>query len=65
LANRAPSIGERHMTSAKPELRVQVVTTTYYKPAKSPQLLAKRIVDQNDLRQSMTAAEFLAEAWKD
>ena len=39
-------------------------SVTYYKPANSPQLLAKRIADQYDLRFPMTAAEFLAEAWR-
>ncbi len=65
------------MTNPKAELRVQVVddeiiitrpgsfySVTYYKPEKSPQLLAKRIADTDDLRIVMTAAEFLAEAWK-
>jgi len=65
------------MTRAKSQFRVQVVddeiivtrpgssySVTYYKPENSPQLLAKRIADQNDLRFSMTAAEFLAQAWR-
>jgi len=65
------------MTNANSELRVQVVddeiivtrpgsiySVTYYKPDKSPQLLAKRIADHNDLRFEMTAAEFLAHAWR-
>jgi len=37
---------------------------TYYKPEDSPGLLAKRIADTDDLRIPMTAAEFLAQAWK-
>jgi hypothetical protein len=37
---------------------------TYYKPDGSPQLLAKNITDRDDLRLSMTAAEFLAKAWR-
>jgi hypothetical protein len=37
---------------------------TYYKPPGSPGLLMKYSVTQNDLRLQMTAAEFLAEAWK-
>ena len=51
-----------------PELRVSVVhdeiivtsfySVTYYQPENSPQLLAKRIVDHDDLRFPMTAAEF-------
>ena len=65
------------MRDPKTEFRVSVVddaiivtwpgsfySVTYYKPDKSPQLLAKRIADQNDLRFPMTAAEFLAEAWR-
>jgi hypothetical protein len=40
-------------------------SVTYYKPENSPQLLAKRIAaDHDDLRFSMTAAEFLAQAWR-
>jgi len=65
------------MTNAKSELRVQVVddeiivtrpgssySVTYYKPDASPQLLAKRIADHDDLRFPMTAAEFLTQAWR-
>jgi len=65
------------MPSPKADLRVQVIddeiivtrpgssySVTYYKPEDSPQLLAKRIADHDDLRCSMTAAEFLAEAWR-
>ena len=65
------------MRDPKTEFRVSVVddeiivtwpgsfySVTYYKPDKSPQLLAKRIADQNDLRFPMTAAEFLTEAWR-
>ena len=33
-------------------------SVTYYKPENSPQLLAKRIADQDDPRFSMAAAEF-------
>jgi len=63
------------MPSSK--LRVQVIddeiivtwpgsfySVTYYKPPNSPQLLAKRIADHDDLRFPMTAAEFLAQAWR-
>ena len=39
-------------------------SVTYYKPENSPQLLAKRMADHDDLRISMTAAEFLTEAWR-
>jgi hypothetical protein len=65
------------MPNPNTELRVSVVddeiivtwpgsiySVTYYKPENSPQLLAKRIADHDDLRFSMTAAEFLAEAWR-
>jgi hypothetical protein len=37
---------------------------TYYKPERSPQLLAKRIADRDDPRTSMSLSEFLARAWK-
>jgi hypothetical protein len=65
------------MTSLKSDLRVQVVddelivtlpgstySVTYYKPERSPQLLAKRMADRDDLRIPMTAAEFLVSAWR-
>ena len=39
-------------------------TVTYYKPAKSPQLLAKRFPAKDDPHAPMTHAEFLARAWK-
>jgi len=39
-------------------------SVTYYKPANSPQLLARRISDQDDRRVPMTLSEFLARAWK-
>jgi hypothetical protein len=65
------------MREGKVELRVTVVddeivvirpgsfySVTYYKPEKSTHLLAKRLPDHDDLRIAMTAAEFLAEAWK-
>ena len=65
------------MPSPKADLRVQVIddeiivtwpgsfySVTYYKPPNSPQLLAKRIADHDDLRFPMTAAEFLAQAWR-
>ena len=62
---------------ANSELSVQVVedeiivtlpgshySVTYYKPAKSPQLLAKFISDRDDPRVAMRLSEFLALAWK-
>ena len=39
-------------------------SVTYYKPEGSPQLLARNITDRDDLRLPMTAAEFLAQAWR-
>jgi len=39
-------------------------TVTYYKLAKSPQLLAKRIAIRDDPGSAMTLSEFLARAWK-
>jgi hypothetical protein len=38
-------------------------TVTYYKPANSPQLLAKNFPKADDGRVPMTQAEFLARAW--
>ena len=58
-------------------LRVQVVddeiivtrpgsfySVTYYKPDRSPQLIARRMADRDDLRISMTLSDFLSQAWK-
>lgn len=39
-------------------------SVTYYKPEKSPQLLARRISDTDDRRIAMTLSEFLARAWR-
>jgi hypothetical protein len=39
-------------------------TVTYYKPANSAQLLAKKFGVMNDLGAGMTNAEFLAKAWR-
>jgi hypothetical protein len=39
-------------------------TVTYYKPPKSPQLLAKRIAQHDDPRSPMSLSEFLRQAWK-
>jgi len=39
-------------------------SVTYYKPDNSPQLLAKRIPDTDDLRIPMTVSEFLPKAWR-
>ena len=65
------------MTNAKSEFRVQVVddeiivtlpgshySVTYYKPVKSPQLVAKRISDRDDPRVATRLSEFLALAWR-
>jgi hypothetical protein len=39
-------------------------TVTYYKPKRSPQLLAKRIAHNDDPRAAMTLSEFLVQAWR-
>jgi hypothetical protein len=39
-------------------------SVTYYKPANSPQLLAKRFTGKDDPNAPTTKAEFLAQAWK-
>lgn len=39
-------------------------SVTYYKPEKSPQLLARHISDTDDRRIAMTLSEFLARAWR-
>jgi len=62
---------------SEPNLRVQVIdenivvsmpgyrySVAYYKAEGSPGLLVKHSVVKNDLRLSMTGAEFLVEAWK-
>jgi hypothetical protein len=62
---------------ANSELSVQVVddeiivtlpgshySVTYYKSAKSPQLLARFISDRDDPRVAMSLSEFLALAWR-
>lgn len=67
----------RQVTNLGQKIRVQVVddelivslpgsfySVTYYKPEKSPQLLARRIPDKDDLRIAMTLSEFLAKAWR-
>jgi hypothetical protein len=36
---------------------------TYYKPAKSPALLAKRIADKDDPRADLSLSDFLSAAW--
>lgn len=41
-----------------------IYTVTYYKPPGSRGLLAKNIPTKDDPRIPMTAAEFLARAWK-
>lgn len=65
------------MPSLKTELRVRVVddeiivtrpgyfySVTYYKPEGSPQLVAKRMSDRDDLRIPMKLSDFLAQAWR-
>jgi hypothetical protein len=39
-------------------------SVTYYKPAKSPQLIAKCISDRDDPRVAMSLSEFLTRAWR-
>jgi hypothetical protein len=65
------------MRSVDPKLEVRLVddeivvalpgtnySVTYYKMVGSPGLLARAIANKDDLRIPMTAAEFLAKAWK-
>jgi len=58
------------MTSPEPKLRAQVVgddiivTLPGSHYSNSPQLLAKRIPDTDDLRIPMTVSEFLPKAWR-
>jgi len=65
------------MTSPEPKLRAQVVgddiivtlpgshySVTYYKPTKSPELIAKCISDRDDPRVAMSLSEFLTRAWR-
>jgi hypothetical protein len=39
-------------------------TVTYYKPERSPQLLARHISDRDDKRVALKLSEFLARAWQ-
>ena len=39
-------------------------TVTYYKPDRSPRLLARLISDKDDKRVALTLSEFLARAWQ-
>ncbi len=39
-------------------------TVTYFKPDRSPQLLARGIAEKDDPRTAMSLSEFLARAWK-
>jgi hypothetical protein len=65
------------LAMVKTILRVQVIddeiivslpgysySVVYYKPDNSPQLLARRFPDRDDLRIEMKQSEFLAEAWR-
>jgi hypothetical protein len=45
-------------------LPATIYGVTYYKPANSPQLLAKNFLSKNDSRAPITQAEFLARAWQ-
>jgi hypothetical protein len=59
-----------------PQLRVQVIddeiivtlpgfrySVTYYKPDRSPQLMAKNIASEDDPRAAIPVSEFLEAAW--
>jgi hypothetical protein len=65
-----------HMTSPVPQLRVEVVhgeiivtlpgfrySVTYYKPDRSPQLMARNIPTKDDPAAAITGSEFLQAAW--
>lgn len=65
------------MADPDPLLRVQVIfdeiivswpgstySVVYYKPDNSPQLLARAMPLNDDLRFPITAGDFLAKAWK-
>jgi hypothetical protein len=65
------------MSSPSDQLRIEVMGdeimvilpatsygVTYYKPANSPQLLAKDFPSKHDSRAPITFAEFLARAWQ-
>jgi hypothetical protein len=60
--------GELHVEIQGGEIIVTLPSSkygvTYYKPTKSPQLLAKRISLKDDPLASITASEFLALAWR-
>jgi hypothetical protein len=40
-----------------------IYTVTYYRPANSPQLLAKNLSMEDDRRSEVTLSDFLARAW--
>jgi hypothetical protein len=65
------------MTSAWVSLHIEVVddeiivtapftshSVTYYKPANSRHLLARKFSNKDDPQAAMTSAEFLAKAWR-
>jgi hypothetical protein len=41
-----------------------IYAVTYYKPANSPQLLARKLPSKDDSSAPMTQGEFLAQAWR-
>lgn len=73
---RRPSYATLKPMSPAPQLRVQVVddeiiitlpgfrySVTYYKPDRSPQLMAKNISSEDDPRAALAVSEFLGAAW--
>ena len=44
-------------------VRIKSYSVTYYKPANSPQLLAKNLSIEDDRRSDMSLSDFLARAW--
>jgi len=46
------------------DLPATTYSVTYYKPANSPQLLAKNISQEDDRRTPLKLSDFLARAWQ-
>jgi hypothetical protein len=44
--------------------RAHSIPSLTYKPDRSPQLIAKRMSDRDDLRIEMKLSDFFAQAWK-
>ena len=68
MRQRSMSAGDLHVEVRGGDIVVTLpythYTVTYYKPANSPQLLAKRFPGKDDPHARLTHAEFLARAWK-